>query len=68
MEVTERTSGNGKNSPKHLWLTASRVDPGLKDQVLGGSLHVYQYHFLHLHSAWPVIKSQSIENRNVCST
>jgi hypothetical protein len=42
MEVRERTSvdkiKNDKNSPKHLWLTASRVDLGIKDRVLGGSL------------------------------
>jgi hypothetical protein len=42
MLVRERTTvdkiKNGKNSPKHMWLTASRVDSGLKDQVLGGSL------------------------------
>jgi hypothetical protein len=31
-------SRNGKNSPKHLWLTATRVDLGLKDRVLNGSL------------------------------
>jgi hypothetical protein len=31
-------SRNGKNSPEHLWLTASRVDPGLKDRVIDGSL------------------------------
>jgi hypothetical protein len=29
---------NDKNSPKHMWLTTSGVDPGLKNQVLGGSL------------------------------
>jgi hypothetical protein len=42
MQVRERTTvdkiKNGKNSPKHLWLTTSRVDPGLKDQIIGGSL------------------------------
>jgi hypothetical protein len=51
-----------------MWLTASRVDPGMKDRVLGGSLWISQYHFLQLHPAWPIIKSQSIENKNVCST
>jgi hypothetical protein len=42
MQVREKTIvdkiKNGKNPPKHLWLTVSKVDSGLKDQVLGGSL------------------------------
>jgi hypothetical protein len=41
MQVTDRIwirSRNGRNPPKHLWLTVSRVDPGLKNRVLGGSL------------------------------
>jgi hypothetical protein len=45
MQVRERitaqnikTSRNGENSPKHLWPTVSRVDPGLKDRVLDGAL------------------------------
>jgi hypothetical protein len=43
MQVREREqlwirSRNGKNPPKHMWLTASRVDPGLKNWVLDGSL------------------------------
>jgi hypothetical protein len=43
MKVREREqlwirSRNGKKPPKHLWLTASTVDPGLKNRVLGGSL------------------------------
>jgi hypothetical protein len=33
-----KTSTNGENSSKHPWLTVSRVDPGLKDRVLGGAL------------------------------
>jgi hypothetical protein len=42
MQVEERTTmqniKNGENSLKHLWLTVSRVEPGLKDRVLGGAL------------------------------
>jgi hypothetical protein len=29
---------NGGNSPEHMWSTVSRVDPNLKDRVLGGVL------------------------------
>jgi hypothetical protein len=42
MKVRERTTVDKikkcKSPLKHLWLTASRVDSGLKDRVLGGSL------------------------------
>jgi hypothetical protein len=48
---------NSENSPKHLWPTMSRVDPGLKDRVLNGAQQRPRCHSLQRHPAWPVVKS-----------
>jgi hypothetical protein len=52
-----KTLRNGDNSPKHMWMTGSRVDPSSKDWVLSGVLRRPRCHLTQRHPAWPIVKS-----------